>query len=125
TARAAQFNIAARTVADLLASGDIELVVNLTVPDAHAEVSCAILGAGKHAYSEKPLATTRKDAKKVLKRAKKKNLRVGGAPDTFLGGGWQTIRQFVDDGAIGEPVAATAFMMGHGPEKWHPNPEFF
>lgn len=124
-ARAAQFNIAARTVKDLLASDDIELVVNLTVPDAHAQVSRAILKAGKHVYSEKPLATTRKDGAKILKRAHKRKLRVGGAPDTFLGGGWQTIRKLIDDGAIGTPVAATAFMMGHGPEKWHPNPDFF
>lgn len=125
TARAAQFDIAARSVAALLASDDIELVVNLTIPDAHAKVSRAILKAGKHVYSEKPLATTRKDAAKILKRAKKKNLRVGGAPDTFLGGAWQTIRKLLDDGAIGTPVAATAFMLGHGPEKWHPNPDFF
>lgn len=124
-ARAAQYDIAARSVYDLLHSNDIQLVVNLTIPDAHAEVSRAILKAGKHAYSEKPLATTRKDGAKILKRAKKKNLRVGGAPDTFLGGAWQTIRKLIDDGAIGKPVAATAFMMGHGPEKWHPNPDFF
>lgn len=124
-ARAAQYNIAARSVKDLLASDDIELVVNLTIPNAHAEVSRAILKAGKHAYSEKPLATVRKDGAKILKRAHKKHLRVGGAPDTFLGGAWQTIRKLLDDGAIGKPVAATAFMMGHGPEKWHPNPDFF
>ncbi len=124
-ARAAQFNIAARSVDELLASDDIELVVNLTIPDAHAAVSRAILKAGKHAYSEKPLATKRGDAKKILKTAKKRHLRVGGAPDTFLGGSWQTIRKLIDEGAIGEPVAATAFMMGHGPEKWHPNPDFF
>lgn len=124
-ARAAQFNIAARRVDELLESDDIELVVNLTIPDAHARVSRAILKAGKHVYSEKPLATTRKDAKKILKIAKARKRRVGGAPDTFLGGAWQTIRKLLDDGAIGEPIAATAFMMGHGPEKWHPNPDFF
>jgi predicted dehydrogenase len=123
--RAAQFNIEARSVDDLLDSDDIELVVNLTIPDAHAKVSEAILKSGKHVYSEKPLATKRKDAAELLKRAKKKKLRVGGATDTFLGGAWQTIRKLIDEGAIGEPVAATAFMMGHGPEKWHPNPDFF
>jgi predicted dehydrogenase len=123
--RAAQFGIRALSVEDLLTQDEIELVVNLTIPDAHAEVSRAILKAGKHVYSEKPLATKRGDAKKILKRAKKKNLRVGGAPDTFLGGAWQMIRQVLDEGAIGEPVAATAFMLGHGPEKWHPNPDFF
>jgi predicted dehydrogenase len=112
-------------VDDLLASDDIRLVVNLTIPDAHADVSRAILKAGKHVYSEKPLATSRKDAARILKRAKKKKLRVGGAPDTFLGGAWQTIRKLLDDGVIGRPVAATGFMMAHGPERWHPNPDFF
>lgn len=124
-ARAAQFNLTARTVDELLDSDDIDLVVNLTIPDAHAQVSGAILKAGKHVYSEKPLATRRQDAAKIIKRAKKKKLRVGGAPDTFLGGAWQTIRKLIDDGAIGAPVAATAFFVGHGPEKWHPNPDFF
>lgn len=124
-ARAAQFEIAARSVDELLASDDIDLVVNLTIPDAHADVSGAILKAGKHVYSEKPLATKRKDAAKIIRRAKKRKLRVGGAPDTFLGGAWQTIRKILDEGAIGTPIAATAFMMGHGPEKWHPNPDFF
>lgn len=124
-ARAKQFNLAALSVKDLLAKDSIELVVNLTIPNAHAQVSREILKAGKHVYSEKPLATKRRDAKKILKTAQKRNLRVGGSPDTFLGGAWQTIRKLLDGGAIGEPVAATAFMMGHGPEKWHPNPDFF
>lgn len=124
-ARAAQFKLDARSVEDLLDSDDISLVVNLTIPDAHAGVSRAILKSGKHVYSEKPLATRRKDAAGILRRAKKKKLRVGGAPDTFLGGAWQTIRKLLDQGAIGRPVAATAFMLGHGPEQWHPNPDFF
>lgn len=123
--RAAQFDIAALSVQDLLVRDDIHIVVNLTVPDVHAQVSRAILKAGKHVYSEKPLATKRRDARKILKTARQRNLRVGGAPDTFLGGTWQTIRKWIDDGAIGEPVAATAFMMSHGPERWHPNPDFF
>ena len=123
--RAAQFGISGLGVGALLARDDIELIVNLTIPDAHADVSRAILKAGKHVYSEKPLATRRKDARKILERARRNNLRVGGAPDTFLGGAWQTIRKLLDDGAIGKPVAATAFMLGHGPEKWHPNPDFF
>lgn len=124
-ARAAEFQIAALPVEELLAHPEIEIVVNLTVPDAHAEVSRAILKAGKHVYSEKPLATRRKDAKKVLKRAAARGRRVGGAPDTFLGGAHQTVRRMIDKGAIGEPVAASAFLMGHGPERWHPNPDFF
>src|SRR5581483_623359 len=123
--RAAEFHITALSVEELLAHPGIEIVVNLTFPDAHAEVSRAILKAGKHVYSEKPLATRRKDAKKVLKRAAARGRRVGGAPDTFLGGAHQTVRRMIDKGAIGEPVAASAFLMGHGPERWHPNPDFF
>lgn len=124
-ARAGQFGIEARSVDDLLDSDDIQLVVNLTIPDAHADVSLAALKADKHLYSEKPLATRRREAARILKRAKKRKLHVGGAPDTFLGVGWQEVRKLVDEGAIGAPVAATAFMMGHGPERWHPNPDFF
>lgn len=123
--RASQFKIGAFAVDELLEREDVELVVNLTIPGVHAEVSRGILKAGKHVYSEKPLATERQNGKKVLRRAKKHGLRVGGAPDTFLGGAWQTVRKLIDDGAIGRPVAATAFFLGHGPEGWHPNPDFF
>jgi predicted dehydrogenase len=83
------------------------------------------LAAGKHVYTEKPLATRRADGAATLALAREKGLRVGSAPDTFLGGGLQTCRKLIDDGAIGEPVAAVAFMTGHGPEGWHPDPEFF
>lgn len=123
--RAAQFGLQALRVDELLAREDIAIVVNLTVPDAHAPVSLAALAAGKHVYSEKPLATTRQAAREILQRAQRRGLRVGGAPDTFLGGAWQTVRRLLDDGAIGEPVAATAFMLNHGPERWHPHPDFF
>ena len=85
----------------------------------------AALAAGKHVYTEKPLATRRADGAATLALAREKGLRVGSAPDTFLGGGLQTCRKLIDDGAIGEPVAAVAFMTGHGPEGWHPDPEFF
>jgi predicted dehydrogenase len=84
-----------------------------------------VLKAGKSVYNEKPLATTREDAKALLKLAAQKKLRVGCAPDTFLGGGLQTCRKLIDDGWIGKPVAASGFMQHHGPEEWHPNPEFF
>jgi predicted dehydrogenase len=109
----------------LLADPSVEIVINLTIPAAHASVSLAALAAGKHVYSEKPLAITREDGQAILATAKERGLLVGCAPDTFLGGGLQTCRKLIDDGVIGTPVAATAFMMSHGPEAWHPNPDFF
>jgi predicted dehydrogenase len=124
-AKAEEHGIRAATVDELLADPDIDLVINLTVPAAHAEVSQRVLAAGKHVYAEKPLATRRTDGAATLALAREKGLRVGSAPDTFLGGGLQTCRKLIDDGAIGEPVAAVAFMTGHGPEGWHPDPEFF
>lgn len=110
---------------ELLADPEIEIVVNLTPPGAHAEIGLMAVQAGKSVYNEKPLTIHRKDAQQILEIAQEKGLRVGGAPDTFLGAGLQTCRKLIDDGAIGVPVAATAFMMGHGPERWHPDPEFF
>lgn len=125
-AKAEQYNIPkACTVEELLADPEIEIVVNLTIPKAHAEVCLAALNAGKNVYVEKPLAVTREDGQKILQTAKEKGLLVGGAPDTFLGAGIQTCRKIIDDGWIGQPVAATAFMMCHGHESWHPDPEFY
>ncbi len=125
-ARAKEFKIPkACTVAELLADPAIEIVVNLTVPQVHAAVSLDILRAGKHVHGEKPLALRREEGQEVLAIAKQKGLLVGCAPDTFLGGGIQTARKLLDDGAIGAPVSAVAFMCGHGPESWHPNPEFY
>ena len=124
-AKAAQYGIRACEPAELLADPAIEVVVNLTVPQAHAAVALAALEAGKHVYNEKPLAIERADAERMLALARSKALLVGCAPDTFLGGGLQTCRALIDAGAIGTPVAATAFMVGHGPEGWHPNPDFF
>ncbi|MDP4552640.1 Gfo/Idh/MocA family oxidoreductase [Alkalihalobacillus macyae] len=112
-------------VDELLDDDAIDLVLNLTIPAAHAEISLRVLEAGKHVYSEKPLAITLEDGRKVLAKAEEKGLLVGSAPDTFLGGGLQTCKKLIQEGAIGEPIAATAFMMGHGPESWHPDPEFF
>ncbi len=112
-------------VAELLANPEIDLVLNLTVPNAHFEVNLSVLEAGKHVYSEKPLATKRQDGQRLLAAAQDRNLRIGCAPDTFLGGGLQTCRKLIDDGWIGQPIGATAFMMGAGPESWHPNPGFF
>ena len=113
------------TVDELLADPDIDIVINLTIPKVHAQISKAAIEAGKAAYSEKPLAIDRSEGKALLDTTQAKNLRVGCAPDTFLGGGIQTCIKLIDDGAIGTPVGATAFMMGHGPESWHPDPEFF
>lgn len=115
----------AYSVEELLADPEIEIVINLTIPKAHAEVALAALEAGKHVYNEKPLTVTREDGQKLLALAKKKGLLVGGAPDTFMGAGIQTCRKLIDDGVIGEPVAATAFMMCHGHESWHPDPAFY
>ena len=110
---------------ELLADLEVEIVLNLTVPAVHAEVSLAALASGKHVYTEKPLAVSREDGLRMLKVAAERGLRIGCAPDTFLGGGLQTCRKVMDEGIIGEPVASTAVMMTHGPEDWHPNPDFF
>ena len=113
------------TVRELLADPEIDLILNLTIPLAHAEVTMAALRAGKHVYTEKPLGISRAEGRSILKLAKQKGLRVGGAPDTFLGGGIQTCRRLIDRGVIGEPVAATAFMQARGHERWHPSPVFY
>lgn len=109
----------------LLADPEIQIVINLTVPKVHAAVSLAAIAADKHVYSEKPLAVSRAEGQQILHAAAEQGVRVGCAPDTFLGGGQQTCRKLIDDGWIGEPVAAVAFMASHGPEGWHPNPDFF
>jgi predicted dehydrogenase len=113
------------SVDELLADNEIDLVINLTIPAAHGSVGLAALQAGKHIYNEKPLAISRSDAQALLALASERGLRVGGAPDTFLGGGLQTCRALIDEGVIGEPIGATAFMFSSGPESWHPNPAFF
>jgi predicted dehydrogenase len=125
-ARAAEFGVPkVCTVDELLSDPDVELVVNLTIPASHAEICRRALEAGKHVYVEKPLAVRPEDGQQVLALAKAKGLRVACAPETFLGGGIQTCRKLIDEGAIGRPLAATCFMMGSGPESWHPDPEFF
>ncbi|MEV6794476.1 Gfo/Idh/MocA family oxidoreductase [Streptomyces sp. NPDC051320] len=113
------------SAAELVARPDVDVVLNLTVPAMHAEVALAALAAGKHVYGEKPLATTREEADAVVAAAQAAGLRVGCAPDTVLGTGTQTARKAVDDGLIGTPVAATAFMTTAGHERWHPDPEFY
>ncbi len=115
----------AMTVEQLLADPSIEIVVNLTIPAVHGQVALRTLEAGKHAYCEKPLALNRDEGRKVLDTAKTRGLRVGSAPDTFLGSGIQTCRKLLDDGAIGDVVAGSAFMLCGGHEGWHPSPEFY
>lgn len=111
-------------VATILAIPEVEIVVNLTVPAAHAEVALAALRAGKHVYGEKPLALNPTDAEKLLAEAAQRGLRIGNAPDTFLGAGIQSAKRALDSGVIGTPVAATTVTQSPGPESWHPSPEF-
>ena len=99
--------------------------MNLTIPKAHHEVSLAAIRAGKHVYSEKPLSINRTLGRRVIRAAETKGVRVGNAPDTFLGAGCQTCRKLMDEGAIGRPIAGVAYMMGWGHETWHPDPEFY
>jgi predicted dehydrogenase len=124
-ARAAEFGIGrACTQAELLADPTIELVVNLTIPSAHFEVTMAALRAGKHVWTEKPLSMDRTEAEALLREADRRGLHVGCAPDTVLGAGLQTCRRLIDEGVIGEPMAAAACFMSRGPETWHPDPVF-
>jgi predicted dehydrogenase len=125
-ARAKEFAVPrACTLDQLLADPDIDIVLNLTNPGAHAAVTLAALNAHKHVYSEKPLAISREQGQEILRTARAKSRQVGCAPDTILGSGIQTARKVIDDGAIGRPVAFTAQMMTPGHERWHPNPDFF
>jgi predicted dehydrogenase len=110
---------------ELLNDPLVELVLNLTVPTAHAEVSLRALGAGKHVHSEKPLATNREDGRRILDMARTKGLSVSCAPDTFLGAGLQTCLSLTEGGELGDPLAASAFMLQGGPENWHPSPAAF
>jgi predicted dehydrogenase len=124
-ARATEFGVPAKTVAELLADPAVDIIVNLTVPKAHVEVGLQAIAAGKHVHSEKPLGVTVAEGRKLLDAAKAKGVRVGGAPDTFLGGAHQTCRKLIDEGAIGKVVAGIAFFGTPGHERWHPNPAFY
>jgi predicted dehydrogenase len=124
--QATAFNIpTVLTPRELYESADIDVVLNLTIPAAHAEVAFEALRHGKSVYNEKPLAIDRKAGAELVALAREKKLRIGCAPDTFLGSGLQNARSLVDAGAIGTPVAAVAFMLTGGPERWHPNPFFY
>jgi predicted dehydrogenase len=124
-AKAALHGVSAMPVQKLLADPEISIVVNLTVPMTHAGVSQQILTAGKHAYSEKPLAANFADGVGLMELSRARNLRVGCAPDTFLGASHQACRRLIDAGTIGIPVGGSAVVMSHGMESWHPDPEFF
>jgi Predicted dehydrogenases and related proteins len=123
-AQADRFGVEACSVGALLARDDVDIVVNLTIPAAHVDVGLAALEAGKHVWSEKPLAVDRTGARTLLERADALGLRVASAPDTFLGPGLQTAQRLVDAGRIGRPLHATALFRSGGPEAWHPAPEF-
>lgn len=125
-ARASEYGVPrVLPVDDLIDDPEIEVVLNLTIPKAHGEVALRAVEAGKSVYNEKPLAVTRDEGKRLLERAATNRVRVGAAPDTFLGGGIQTCVELIDQGTIGQPVAAVAFLAGHGHESWHPDPAFY
>ena len=123
--RAREFSLRAETVDGLLGAKDIDIIVNLTIPAVHYEVSRKVLDAGKHVYSEKPFVLSVKDGLELKKRAGKKGLRIGSAPDTFLGGAHQLVRNLIDTGKLGKITSGTCYVMSHGMEHWHPNPDFF
>ena len=125
-AKAKEFGVPrAVSVPDLLADPGVDIILNLTIPSAHADIAKAALEGGRSVYNEKPLAIDFAGGRAIVESAEARGLRVGCAPDTFLGGGLQTCRKLIDDGVIGEPVAAAGAMLGHGPESWHPDPSFF
>jgi len=125
TLRAGEYGIRAVGVDALLADPEVDLVLNLTVPSAHFDITLSALSAGKHVFTEKPLATSAKAGRRLVAEAAKRGLLLGSAPDTFLGAAGRRARRLMDEGAIGRPVAGTAFMMGRGMEHWHPNPQFY
>ncbi|HWX59901.1 Gfo/Idh/MocA family oxidoreductase, partial [Bradyrhizobium sp.] len=124
-AQAQQFGIEALSIDGLLARPDIQIVVNLTTPNAHFAVSHAALAAGKHVFGEKPLTVEAEDAATLVSEAARRGLKLGCAPDTFLGGGGRMARELVDSGRIGRVLSGSCFLMSHGMEHWHPDPTFF
>jgi predicted dehydrogenase len=122
---AGKYSLREMQVRDLLAADDIEIVLNLTLPTGHAEVSRAAIAAGKHVYSEKPLATSLQDAVLLTEETEAKGLRLGCAPDTILGAGLQTAKALIDEGRVGPIITGLAAVMTKGMEHWHPNPAVF
>ncbi|BDZ65096.1 Gfo/Idh/MocA family protein [Agromyces mangrovi Wang et al. 2018] len=115
----------AATVDELVASPDVDTVLNLTIPAAHADVALAAIAHDRDVYGEKPLAATLDEARAMTAAADASGVRLGCAPDTVLGTGTQTARAAIDGGRIGRPLAATAVMVTPGHERWHPNPDFY
>ncbi|MCL1987270.1 MAG: Gfo/Idh/MocA family oxidoreductase [Firmicutes bacterium] len=114
-----------KNMEEMFADSKVDIVLNLTRPYEHFDVSIKAIEAGKHVYTEKPLGATLEEGIKLTEAANKKGVKIGGAPDTFLGAGIQSCRKLIDDGYIGSLVGATAFMTNHGHESWHPDPEFY
>ncbi|GGD95530.1 oxidoreductase [Aureimonas endophytica] len=124
-ARAEEYGLRALTLDELYRSDEVDIVLNLTNPDAHAEVALKALDAGKHVYGEKPLATSLADGRAIVDLAARRGLRVGSAPDTVLGPGTQTCRRLIEDGTVGEIMSGVASIMSRGMENWHPAPGFY
>jgi predicted dehydrogenase len=113
------------TLDEMLADDEISIIVNLTTPKSHYSICKKALLAGKHVHVEKPLCVELEEGVELVELAESKGLYIGSAPDTFLGAGIQTCIGLINEGKIGKPVSATAFMMCHGHESWHPDPEFY
>ena len=122
---AEQFNVKAESVDDILSNKEIGLIINLTIPSAHKEIIVKSLNAGKHCFSEKPLAMNMEEGLEIQKLSSEKKLYVGCAPDTFLGAAGQNARKLIEEDKIGKVVLGTFNLMSHGMEHWHPNPDFF
>ncbi len=118
-----QYNIKSYTVYEILNDSDVDVILNLTIPQAHFEISKLALEAGKHVYSEKPMSIKYDEAHELVNLARDKNLYIGNAPDTFLGGGGQVARKFVDDGDIGKVMTGNFIFAFPGVQEFHPNPE--
>jgi predicted dehydrogenase len=122
--RASEYNLNAVSIDEVFNDESIEIVLNLTTPQSHAEITKRALEAGKHVYQEKPLGLSIEESAPLLELAAKFGRRIGCAPDTILGGGFQTARKLIDDGLIGRPIGGTAYFLSPGPESWHPNGDF-
>ncbi len=123
--RAEEYSVAAQTPDELLKNSEVDVIVNLTVPAAHFSVSKDILSAGKHAYSEKPFVLSVEEGIQLKALADEHGLKVGSAPDTFLGGAHQQARAIIESGKLGRIASGTMHVMSRGMEHWHPNPDFF
>ena len=123
--RAEEFGVTAQTPDELLKNSELDVIVNLTIPSTHYSVSMDIISAGKHAYSEKPFVLSLEEGTALKKAADERKLKVGSAPDTFLGGAHQQARQIIDSGQLGKIMSGTTHVMSRGMEHWHPNPDFF